>query len=554
MNDQVDKDQNGDLSVREEFQLHLSRGREALEANNLVEAKEELESALDLEPGSEQAQNLLAMVFFKLEEYSRAIRMFRSLVAKNPKVTSLHVNLGLAYLKKEDYRRAVDSLKKVIELDPNHKGARNYLGLAYSKLGEYRNAKEEFEQAGAVKMAKKMEELLRQQAPEKPKPEKDQETIQTEQRILESQPNEVVDLPEDIERVKPLEPPPAPPPPPEPEPEPAPAAPPPEPEPEPAPAPELEDELEGFKIVQEESAYSTFSMEEEPLRQPEPAPIAPPPDARKEEEKAETQRIEPMETPVRLEAAAPAGEEAEAGPAGEKEPRFTRLSTMEVPDKGVFLEFAEIEADTAIRLGRNSYAISQKDKGALVRFQALPGCKGNYRTELKRKRFKGKETRVVFGGEKDPVVEFKGAGVLLVSVPEGEIYNLDPEGEVLYLSETFLLAAQGDLQYENGKIPLKDSGELNLVRFQGSGYVLVSFPGKLYALDLKEGESFSLLPSLLGGWIGNIVPAVKEIVLTPDEGKEKEKGKAKEKEEIKHVLVEMKGTGKVFFYLPTPKR
>ena len=617
MNGQADKDQGADLSVREEFQLHLSRGREALEMNNLVEAKDELESALDLEPGSEQAQNLLAMVFFKLEEYSRAIRMFRSLVAKNPKVSSLHVNLGLAYLKKEDYRRAIDSLKKVTELDADHRGAHNYLGLAYSKLSEYQNAKEEFELAGAMKMAQKMDELLRQQAPERPKPEKDQETIRGEQRILESQPNEVVDLPEDIERIRPPEAPPAP----APEPPPVPApAPPPAPEPEPKPAAEAEEEVEGFKLVQEEGAYSTFSLDESPEKKapaPEPAGPAPvktepevktppapqpvPPAVPSAEEKAGTERLEApirRETPPltpekprpapepepesppepkaapavevkespRVEAKEPEPEpEAEAAPegpgeepaeaAGEaEEMKTTQFSTVEVPDKGVFLEFSEIGADTAIRMGKNSYAISQKDKSALVRFQALSGCKGGYQIELKHKRFKGKETHLVFGGEKNPVVEFKGTGVLMISAPEGDTYNLDPQGDILYISETFLLAAQGDLQWENGKVPLKDSGELNLVRLQGNGYVLVSLPGKLHAMSLAEGESFSMLPPMLVGWVGNLVPLVKEIVLTPEDGKDKEKTKAKEKEEIKRLLLEMKGTGKVFFYLPTSQR
>ncbi len=619
MNDQANKDQGADLSVREEFQLHLSRGREALEMNNLVEAKDELEGALDLEPGSEQAQNLLAMVFFKLEEYSRAIRMFRSLVAKNPKVSSLHVNLGLAYLKKDDYRRAIDSLKKVTELDADHRGAHNYLGLAYSKLSEYQNAKDEFELAGAMKMAKKMDELIRQQAPEHPQPEKDQETIRQEQRILESQPNEVVDLPEDIERIQPPEAPPAPA-----------EAPAPPPAPEPPPAAEADEEVEGFKLVQEEGSYSTFSMDEaqekkapapEPLP-PEPvkaepevkAPPAPepiPPAVSIVEEKAETERLE---APIRMEAPPLAPEKPEPAPepapAPEPEPALapelppapfievpepprvevkkpepvpeaapeapeeepaeaaaeaeempaTQFSTVEVPDKGVFLEFSEIGADTAIRMGANSYAISQKDKGALIRFQALSGCKGGYQIELKHKRFKGKETHLVFGGEKNPVVEFKGAGVLIISAPEGDTYNLDPQGDILYISETFLLAAQGDLQWENGKVPLKDSGELNLVRLQGSGYVLVSLPGKLHAISLAEGESFSMLPPMLVGWMGNLVPLVKEIILTPENGKEKEKAKAKEKEkekekeEIKRLLLEMKGTGKVFFYLPTPQR
>lgn len=597
-NENVNGENDLDLSVGEEFQLHLTRGREALESNNLIEAKDDLESALDLDPSNEHAQNLIAMVYFKLEEYNRAIRIFRSLVAKNPAVPTLFTNLGLAYLKKDEPRRAVDALKKAVELNPDHLSAHNYLGLAYSKLEDFENAREAFIQAGAMKMAQKMESLLGQRGRQKEEEvQKDKETLEDEEKMLASQePAEVVDFPADIGQVE---------------------------EEEAAATPddfdEAEMEIEGRELVQEEGAYSTFDGEgeeaAESVPEPEPEPVSggdegeageieaeevdaapeeeeireetraqeaeaeaeeegeaetgiqaeaeeesveaePEPEAEEEapeveaSEEPEEEREEVAETgEVESEPAAPEeAPEAPVEPAAEAAPFGLegegRVSLIEMPEKGVYLKLDEIATQTTTRLEPNSYAISQKEAGGLVRLQAIISYAGELEAELKHKRFKGKETKLVFGGDDDPIVELKGEGIFILSGRGKEVFDLNPEGDIIYLTEESFLAAASDLQWENGKVPLKGLGELNLVRLQGSGYVMVAPPGKLHSVKLADDGVFSLDPALIVGWIGNLAPSVKVINLAPKEAKGKEKDKAK------RVLLEMKGEGTVYFYLP----
>ena len=59
----------------EEFLFHLYRGAELLQDARVHEAKEELEAALDLQPRDPKGQDLLAVVYFRLGLYPRAIQI-----------------------------------------------------------------------------------------------------------------------------------------------------------------------------------------------------------------------------------------------------------------------------------------------------------------------------------------------------------------------------------------------------------------------------------------------------------------------------------------------
>lgn len=187
----------GSVKKRDDFFLHLKNGRRFLQNNNLVEAKDELESALELRPDDDKAQNLLAMVLFKLEQYPKAIEIFRRLIERNPAVPTLHTNLGLGYIKQENYDQAVEALLKAIEKQSDNQLAHNYLGLVYSKLGRYEEARDEFLEGNSQKMAARMEEKLAEISPEQEEtPQMEAEVGEGEEeleekRLLESQPEEL---------------------------------------------------------------------------------------------------------------------------------------------------------------------------------------------------------------------------------------------------------------------------------------------------------------------------------------------------------------------------
>src|SRR5580700_10801972 len=85
--------------AHEDFLFHLYRGGELLQENRVVEAKEELEFALTMQPLDAKGQDLLAAVYFRLGLYRHATQIYEALEKQFSKDTSIKINLALAYLK-----------------------------------------------------------------------------------------------------------------------------------------------------------------------------------------------------------------------------------------------------------------------------------------------------------------------------------------------------------------------------------------------------------------------------------------------------------------------
>ncbi|MBX3227144.1 MAG: tetratricopeptide repeat protein [Labilithrix sp.] len=150
-----DSDQPNDSS-NEDFLFHLYRGSELLQDNRVHEAKEELERALHLQPRDSKGQDLIAVVYFRLGLYPRAIQIYEALRRRNANDTSLLLNLALCYLKTGQPQLARRDLEQLLSLNPGHSRAWGYLGLACERLGDLAQAERAFEQGGHAQMAKRM--------------------------------------------------------------------------------------------------------------------------------------------------------------------------------------------------------------------------------------------------------------------------------------------------------------------------------------------------------------------------------------------------------------
>jgi Flp pilus assembly protein TadD len=148
--------------VQEDFLFHLYRGSELLQENRVLEAKEELEYALTVQPLDAKGQDLLGTVYFRLGLYPRAIQIYEALEPQFPRDASVKINLALAYLKTGQAEPARRVLKDAVGLQPDHKRAWGYLGLALQKLGEFEQAQAAFERGGHPLMARRVNEKRRQ--------------------------------------------------------------------------------------------------------------------------------------------------------------------------------------------------------------------------------------------------------------------------------------------------------------------------------------------------------------------------------------------------------
>src|ERR1700693_578036 len=147
--------------AQEDFLFPLYRGSELLQENRVLEAKEELEFALTMQPLDAKGQDLLGSLYFRLVLYPHAIQIYEALEKQFPKDSSIKINLALAYLKTGQAALARRPLEDTVRLQPEHRRAWGYLGLALQKLGELEQAQNAFERGGHAMMAKRVTERRR---------------------------------------------------------------------------------------------------------------------------------------------------------------------------------------------------------------------------------------------------------------------------------------------------------------------------------------------------------------------------------------------------------
>lgn len=147
----------------DDFLYHLYRGSTMLLHDQIVEAKEELELALALQPQDAKSQDLLAGVYFRLGVYPRAIEIWRRLVTTFPREATLRVNLALALFKTGQANESLTHLHEALRTQPEHERAWGYLGLVHWRLGRFVEARDAFLRGGQAAMARRMEAELQRQ-------------------------------------------------------------------------------------------------------------------------------------------------------------------------------------------------------------------------------------------------------------------------------------------------------------------------------------------------------------------------------------------------------
>jgi hypothetical protein len=157
----IELDDVGSSSVTTEaFLAQIHRSTELMRENRSDEAKQILEAAFEARMDDPSSHATLALVYFKLGIYPRALAIYRRLVRDFPNEPTLRLNLGLVYLKTGQTKLAVRQLETVVQLTPEYRKAQGYLGLAYQRMGDYLSAKQAFEKAGANHLAKRMNRFI----------------------------------------------------------------------------------------------------------------------------------------------------------------------------------------------------------------------------------------------------------------------------------------------------------------------------------------------------------------------------------------------------------
>lgn len=553
-------------AANEDFLFHLYRGSELLQDNRVHEAKEELERALHLQPRDAKGQDLLAVVYFRLGLYPRAISIYERLRKKNPHDPALLLNLALCFLKTGQPSLARRDLEQLLSMNGAHTRAWGYLGLACERLGDLPAAQRAFERGGHIQMAKRI--AIRRASSDAPaEPPKLPSEPTREVREVVAAAYQELDSGElsfalaeptnegkksDLagESWRPVElgrqdarsdetrggaPPavsPA-----KAERHPASAS---LPHPGPAPAerrptliapigaPPAHGVSADYPIIdkipsQKPPAFTLDDAGTPSLRRPV---VAVPPAFNVASRRTATREMEAVVASARRTlpppeafhpesdkpaAPAPVNTITSAGNAPRVMPPAPLASSLPPPSA------AALTRDSIVRFPKSAGVVLHPSGVALARttteigfstrLEAIRAQSAGLGLKLLERQVKGKPTGESFGGVASPVAHVSGDGELVLAARTGRrLSSFTLADEACFAREEVLLGWGGTLAYENGRLATGEGEFVPVVQLKGQGAVLLEAIGDILTLAVSQGHGLSVRREVILGWFGRLVP------------------------------------------------
>ncbi len=431
-------------SVNEDFLFHLYRGSELLQDNRMLEAKTELEFALALQPFDPKGQDLLALVYFRIGHYPRAIQIYETLLRENPRDASLKLNLALCYLKTGQAQPARGELEGVVQSNPGHRRAWGYLGLAYERLGDREKAEHAFARGGHAAMAKRVADGASVRAEPLPAaPAAARRDVRTAATVAFE---------------------------------------------------ELDAGELSFALAEPEPG--TGKMGQWHALEPGAAPseVAQPP----RDPGARGRRFDTLDWGI------PKTDPTEGGPLASSSPRTIADVAREARlDFSIASPVALMRSGVALV----QLQAGAPDSDFAVRLEAIRSYSGEVSANVMQRQVRGQLTHETFGGIGTPIVAMSGAAQLVVGARPGhKLAAFALREDITFIREDHVLGFEMRLVFENGRLAVGDGDVLHMVQLKGSGVVLIEMLEALATLEVTTTRSINVRREVLLGWVGRLVP------------------------------------------------
>ncbi len=489
----------------EDFLFHLYRGSELLQDSRVHEAKEELEQALHLQPRDPKGQDLLAVVYFRLGLYPRAIQIYESLKTETDQ-PSLRINLALCYLKTGQAAAARMELEDVVRGSPEHRRAWGYLGLAYERLGDLEKAEGAFSRGGHTSMAKKIADRRGASIPQ----EMEESVDPAESTAIRAAAAEAFQELDAGELSFALA----------------------------EPATSRRDQGTWRAIEHGQVARTVARISDLPPRSVNlPATVTAPPAPL-----AEALRIESMvgvrgmphfvqhaEGPVFTEMTAPRSSpplmisHPTSAPPTAEIPLLSELARgVRIGARGALGETLSVDASGLVVLRLRSPLSPGEERTEeaaqefAVRFDALRAYTGAFQTTSLERRGRGASPSETFGGIATPLLSVRGEGDLIFGPrPSRQLNVCILRDDILFLREDTIVLFDLALAYENGRLPRTDEEPLPMVQLRGSGAVAFDVIERLRTIDVTTARPATIRGQSVVGWMGRILPRAVPVAEAP---------------------------------------
>jgi hypothetical protein len=457
----------------EDFLFHLYRGSELLLDNHVHEAKEELEQALKLQPRDTKGQDLLAIVYFRLGMYPRAIEIYEELARAFPEDASLSQNLALCYLKTSQAEKARDLLEKIVGAQPAHVRAWSYLGLAYEKLGDYDKAKLAFAHGEQPGMARRMDDLLGSSMPP--------HSLASMPPLAPSPGDSEIDSAPDGPTLPGI-----------------------------APKSRRPAVLERRQVA---AITAAMTMPAPPAAS-EPSELTPLAGSAVSSHLPFAPAMTPAPRSRPPAAPHPGGTiPGLAAPLAAAWPPAAHISDpAHVPSAAKLTQDARLifPADPGAVTHTSGLVLVRIGESFGARLQAIramgPDSHGFKSAPLPR-RARMRPLDEPLGGAASPMVLLTGAGYLaLAPRPEHRLVPIRLDGEFVYVREACLVGFDGALSYENGRLAAFEGDAVSMVQVRGRGCVVIEIAAPIASVEVQSDHTAILARTIVLGWTGRLLP------------------------------------------------
>ena len=492
------------LSHKDMHEKAIEKAKKFIAEENYVDAKDEIERVLDFSPTDDRALNLLAIIMLKLEQYAKAVKIYEELITRYPQTVSLRTNLGVAYLKNNQHDSAIKEFSLVLQKEPESKTILKLYGKALLQLSRTDEAIEMFKKAGMDEYVKKIKKGGSNEAVESELSTEDimQEAMEKDKA---AEPHEKIAVPAFISQHETHEP-----------------------KHEASFAGNKQEaaveqqaaEHAGVEEYEEEQTIETergpsATDEQELMNEQTEVPEGPvteePEKEMPDEPTAATQHFSGEGQSVPSETKDDDGEKAgnqdvqqEEKNTAEKSPEGLSLLT-EKTTLSKFGSAVNFINDAMVLFNLNGNIVYVRDKGIVSLTESLT-------IEQAFKRYRGKDTKSVFAEKKDdPIVLVYGKGALVLKSDYKNIKEFNLKNESMFLDDERLIAFQGDLEWENGRVEVQADKSINVTQIRGTADVLVGLHDQLQSIHVHAEHYLSVRLNSLIGWYGKLIPRQSSI-------------------------------------------
>ncbi len=487
------------LSQNNMHEKAMEKAKKYIAEENYVDAKDEIERVLDTHPTDDRALNLLAIIMLKLEQFNKAVKIYEELITRYPQTASLRTNLGVAYLKNNQPDNAIKEFSMVLQKEPENKTILKLHGKALLQLNRADEAIEMFNKAGMDEQVKKIQRGGSNASVESEVSTEDivQEPIGKDKAV---QPYQKVPFPEMIAeqeaRVQ-------------------------------QPDSTSTGSTQGNVVEQQDAGQSgAEDHTEEQIIETERGPSATDeqelmdqhytageePSVREPGQSGE-QPVQTESLPEEKQAVAKESEtNAQGGEtAGNPDLRQEKKPITEQSDDGIsaitektslskFGAAVNFINDSMILFNLSGNIIYVRDRGIVNLTESLT-------IEQAYKRYRGKDTKSIFAEKKDdPIVLVYGKGALVLKSEYNNIKEFNLKNESMFIDDERLIAFQGDLEWENGRVEIQADKNINVTQIRGTADVFVGLHNNLHSINVRTEYYLSVRLSSLIGWYGKLIP------------------------------------------------